>query len=161
MCSWQWHVLTTPLNRTSACYFFLHFGVSLTSSKSSLTQRGIGVPQYRFLEIAQSRASLSQFPKRFSRTNSGTLERGNNIMINGYSCFFYTRTRTHGHAHSSWYRSLSAVVLIDTSTQVTHLHLIVLRSIITERETNKVKKLSLIMLLTCGTNSLQTWVLCK
>jgi hypothetical protein len=33
----------------------------------------MGVPQYLFLEIAQSRASFSQFPNRFSRTNSGTL----------------------------------------------------------------------------------------
>ena len=31
------------------------------------------MPQYLFLEIAQSRASFSQFPNRFSRTNSGTL----------------------------------------------------------------------------------------
>lgn len=46
----------------------------LTSSKSSLTHRGMGVPQYLFLEIAQSRASFSQFPNRFSRTNSGTLQ---------------------------------------------------------------------------------------
>lgn len=46
----------------------------LTSSKSLLTHSGIGVPQYLFLEIAQSRASFSQFPNRFSRTNSGTLQ---------------------------------------------------------------------------------------
>lgn len=46
----------------------------LTSSKSSLTHRGIGVPQYLFLEMAQSRASFSQLPNRFSRTNSGTLQ---------------------------------------------------------------------------------------
>lgn len=47
---------------------------SLTSSKSSLTHSGIGVPQYLFLEIAQSCASFNQFPNRFSRTNSGTLQ---------------------------------------------------------------------------------------
>lgn len=57
--------------------------VCLTSSKSSLTQRGMGVPQYRFLEMAQSRASLSQFPKRFSRTNSGTLQK--QILCYGFS----------------------------------------------------------------------------
>lgn len=45
----------------------------LTSSPSSLVQRGIGVPQYLFRDIAQSRAFWSQLAKRFSFTKSGTL----------------------------------------------------------------------------------------
>jgi hypothetical protein len=45
-----------------------------TSLKSSLTQSGRGVPQYRFLEIFQSWAFPIQFANRFSCTNEGTLD---------------------------------------------------------------------------------------
>ena len=44
-----------------------------TSSMSSETQSGIGVPQYRFREIFQSRALASQLPNRPSPTLWGTL----------------------------------------------------------------------------------------
>jgi len=44
-----------------------------TSEKSSDTQSGIGVPQYLFLDIAQSLASRSQLWNLLSFTNSGTL----------------------------------------------------------------------------------------
>lgn len=43
------------------------------SSPSSLVHKGIGVPQNRLRDIAQSRAALNQLPKRFSLTKSGTL----------------------------------------------------------------------------------------
>lgn len=46
----------------------------MISSKSSLTHKLIGVPQKRFLETAQSRASRNQFANRFSFTNDGTLK---------------------------------------------------------------------------------------
>lgn len=46
-----------------------------TSSISSLTHKGIGVPQYRFRETFQSRADASQFPNRLSPTLWGTLQR--------------------------------------------------------------------------------------
>ena len=53
---------------------YIHVSTTrLASEKSSDTQSGIGVPQYLFLEIAQSLASLSQLWKRLSWTNSGTL----------------------------------------------------------------------------------------
>ena len=38
----------------------------LTSEKSSETQRGMGVPQYLFREMAQSLASFNQLWKRRS-----------------------------------------------------------------------------------------------
>ena len=47
--------------------------IAHTSSKSSLTHRGIGVPQYRFREIFQSRALANQLPKRLSPIDCGTL----------------------------------------------------------------------------------------
>ena len=39
-------------------------GIVLTSSPSSLTQRSMGVPQYLFLDTAQSRALYSPLPHR-------------------------------------------------------------------------------------------------
>lgn len=51
------------------------------SSRSSLTHRGMGVPKYRFLEMAQSCASRNQLAKRFSFTNPGTLSRCNGSLI--------------------------------------------------------------------------------
>ena len=47
---------------------------NITSSPSSLIHRGMGVPQYLFLDIAQSLASLNQLANLFSLTNSGTLQ---------------------------------------------------------------------------------------
>jgi len=47
----------------------------VTSCPSSLIQIGTGVPQYRFLDTAQSRASRSQLPNLFSFTKSGTLSK--------------------------------------------------------------------------------------
>ena len=44
----------------------------LTSFMSSLAQSGIGVPQYRFLEMFQSRAFFNQPPNRPSPTFCGT-----------------------------------------------------------------------------------------
>lgn len=86
--------------------------VCLTSSKSSLTQRGMGVPQYRFLEMAQSRASLSQFPKRFSRTNSGTLQKQRSCCGFCLSSFNIKRTAS----------SNTISFCVDFSSQVLHVH---------------------------------------
>lgn len=44
-----------------------------TSSKSSLAHSGMGVPQYRFREMFQSRAFASQLPNLWSPTFCGTL----------------------------------------------------------------------------------------
>lgn len=44
-----------------------------TSSKSALAHSGIGVPQYRFLDMFQSRALAIQFPNLPSPTLAGTL----------------------------------------------------------------------------------------
>jgi hypothetical protein len=52
----------TPLNLSNSSML----PTQTTSSKSSLVQSGIGVPQYRFLEIAQSLAFSNQFANRFS-----------------------------------------------------------------------------------------------
>jgi hypothetical protein len=57
------------VNRETTGFYIIH-----TSSRSSLAHRGIGVPQYRFLEIFQSRAFASQFPNLLSPTLCGTLE---------------------------------------------------------------------------------------
>ena len=65
---------------------------TLTSSPSSLIHTGMGVPQYRLRETAQSRASRSQLANRFSLTNSGTLVATQN---NGYQTWAVTDMWRH------------------------------------------------------------------
>ena len=61
-------VARTPDSSSSSAMEPMH----TTSSPSSLTHSGMGVPQYRVRDTAQSRASLSQLWNRFVLTNSGT-----------------------------------------------------------------------------------------
>ena len=60
------------LRRISSCYNKRNQRYH-TSSKSSLTQIGRGVPQYRLRDMFQSRAFASQFPNLLSPTDCGTL----------------------------------------------------------------------------------------
>ena len=60
----------------------------VTSCPSSLIQIGTGVPQYRFLDTAQSRASRSQLPNLFSFTKSGTLSKTREL------CWTHTQNDT-------------------------------------------------------------------
>lgn len=69
----------------------------LTSFMSSLAHSGIGVPQYRFLEMFQSRAFLSQPPNRPSPTFCGT-QRVFSLFATSRSETCATRTNQAGMA---------------------------------------------------------------
>ena len=80
--TWQQNTLggvskTLPANRK-----FRHM---LTSSPSSDIQIGMGLPQYRLREMAQSRASASQLANRLSRTASGTLHAVHTVDTRSWS----------------------------------------------------------------------------
>ena len=58
--------------------------MQITSDKSSFAQIGIGVPQNRFRDTAQSRASFNQLWNRPSFTSLGTQ----------YVCLLFSTTRS-------------------------------------------------------------------
>ena len=78
-------VIVCPVNSSNSLMLPGH----TTSSRSSLTQRLIGVPQKRFRDTAQSRASLSQLANLFSFTFAGTLKRLMIKLVQLTNMFFH------------------------------------------------------------------------